>query len=200
MKEVSILSNFSKKMIKENNYIKAKQAILKALTYSPESSDLYVSLGNIYYLCKQREHSFRAYLAATHLNINKLKTYQRGTLGTMLEVKFNNLPEDEKLHFVNKYSLLVYNDTTISKHIAHAYIDLVNSEYFDPIVLETSELYEESLVTNTSASKLVHKYNLCIEDFDQFELSHYIMLGRELILNSIQWNEIDCTEVRKLYF
>lgn len=199
MKEVAILTDFSKNMIKQQNYTKALKGIKKALSFLPDSNELYNLLGNIYYLIGQKDYAYRAYLASIHLQVNKFMHAEAESVSTIIDTKYNELSDSDKRMLPSKYAVVLLNDNIISSHIAHAFIDL-SQDSSDPLVAECSELYKEALVTFSTAKEVTDYYNICYDDYVEFEKSHYISLGRDLLMHNINWNMIDSDKVLQIYF
>lgn len=199
MKEVAILTDFAKNMIKQKNYTKAMKAVTKALSFLPDSNELYNILGNIYYLLGQKDHAYRAYLSSIHLQINKLMNSEASAISAVIDSKYNDLPDNEKRLLPSKYAVVLLNDNIVSSHIAHAFIDL-SGNYTDSLVSECSDLYKEALYSFVSPKELTNYYNICYDDYIEFEKSHYISLGRDLLMHNINWNRLDSDKVIDLYF
>ncbi|MGG7176489.1 tetratricopeptide repeat protein [Clostridium paraputrificum] len=200
MKEVIILTKFAESMIKEGQYKKAKSALVKAVKLDSLSVPTFALLGDAYYLLESHSKAIQCYLAAIHLQINKFTQMQSATLSTILDCKYKKLDPEIQGILPCKEGMLIYEDSIIPSHIAHAYIDLKKDEPLDPIVKECSKIYKKHLITGKPIKDLMNTSNICYEDYLSFDNSHYVFLGRELILDNIDWKNIHSNTVLKLYF
>ena len=159
MKEVVVLTKLAEDAIKKNELKLAKIALVKAIKLNPTSAPSYMLLGNTYYLLGDKLNSIKCYLAAIHIQISTFTKMQTATFSTMLNIKFDNAPEEIR-------ELLPCKEGMTRKSIKE--------------------------ITSTS--------NICYEDYLNFDESHYIVLGREFLIDHLDWDNIDSKEVLKLYF
>ena len=94
MKEVVALTKLAEDAIKKNELKLAKVALVKTIKLNPTSSPSYMLLGNAYYLLGDKLNSIRCYLAAIHIQISTFTKMQTATFSTMLNIKFDNAPEE----------------------------------------------------------------------------------------------------------
>lgn len=200
MKEVVVLTKFAQDMIKKNELKRAKIALIKAIKLSPTSSPLYMLLGNTYYLLEDKLNAIKCYLSAIHIQISTFTKMQTATFSTMLNIKYEKAPEEIRDLLPCKEGMIIYEDSSIPSHIAHAYIDINPATPLDPIVRECSKIYKKHLLTKKSIKELMATSNICYEDYLEFNESHYIILGRELVIDNLKWDSIDSKDVLKLYF
>lgn len=200
MKEIVVLTNFAKDMIKKDQYKKAKIALIKAVKLNPYSPPGFLLLGDTYFLLEDKLNAMKCYLAAVHLQINRFTKMQTATFSTMLKIKYEDAPEEIKDLLPCKEGMIIYEDSVIPSHIAHAYIDIDPSSPLDPIVRECSKIYKKHIATQTEIREVMKTSNICYEDYLEFEDSHYITLGRELLLDNIKWASITSKDVLRLYF
>ncbi|MGL4771960.1 MAG: tetratricopeptide repeat protein [Clostridium sp.] len=199
MKDVLILSKFAEDKIREGDFEKANQALIKAIKLDPKCPSTYTLLGNVNYLLNKPKNAMRCYLASIHLQINKLKKMQTATFAGILDLKYNKLSKEEQEILPTKFGLIIFNDSTVPSHIAHATIDL-RSEELDQLLKECSSLYRQSIQTGKDTKDLINTYNICHEDYIELEQTHYIALGREILIENLKWDSIDNPNVVQLYF
>lgn len=200
MKEVVVLTKLAEDAIEKNELKLAKVALIKAVKLNPTSSPSYRFLGNVYYLLGDKLNAIKCYLAAIHIQISSFTKMQTATFSTMLNIKFDNAPEEIKELLPCKEGMIIYEDSSIPSDIAHAYIDIDPAEPIDPIVKECSKIYKKHLLTRKSIKEITSTSNICYEDYLNFNESHYITLGREFLIDNIKWDNINSKEVLKLYF
>lgn len=200
MRESVILTKYAEDLIKKGQYKKAKVALIKSVKFDKLSDINFALLGDVYYLLEDRDNAIKAYLAYTHLQINKFTRVHSATLSTLLNVRYNRLEPEVRELLPCKEGMIVYEDNSISSNIAHAYVDLDIGEKPDPIVKECSKIHKNHIITRKPIKDLMHKSNLCFEDYNSFNNSHYILIGRELLLSNIDWTRITSNEVIKIYF
>lgn len=199
MKEVIILTKFAEDMIKKGNYEKAKAALIKSIKFDSSSPETYTILGDTFYLLKKQEDAIKCYLSSIHLQINKFLSMNTATLSSFLNTKYNNLSKEAKELLPCKEGMIIFEDSKVPSHIAHAYIDLKN-ETTDPVLKECENIYIKHLETRDPISIIMPQYNICYEDYIEFDNSHYISLGRELLVDNIKWESINSKGVKTLYF
>lgn len=199
MKEVVILTKFAEDMTNIGNYEKAKTALIKALKFDQYSPEIYTKLGDTFYLLNRQEDSIKCYIASIHLQISKFISMNTETLAGILNIKYNKLSKEAQGLLPCKEGMIIFEDSKVPSHIAHAYIDLKHATV-DPVIKECEEIYKQHLKTNESFQKIITNYNLCYDDYIEFDNSHYISLGRELLVDNIKWEAITSKSVKKLYF
>lgn len=200
MKEVLILTKFAEEKISEFNFEKANQALIKAIKLEPKNSSTYTKLGDLNYLMNKPNNALKCYLCSTHLQINKLKKMDNFTFSSILDLRYNKLSEVERELLPSKYGMVIFDESLIPSHLAHSIIDLNSNGSLDPILAECSSLYRELLITGQTSDALIDLFNICHEDYVEFEKSHYISLGREVLVDKIQWDKIDSDDVINIYF
>ncbi|MGL5152714.1 MAG: hypothetical protein ACRC7N_19335 [Clostridium sp.] len=199
MKDVLILTKFAEDKIIEGDFLKANQALINAIKLDPHNISTFNLLGNVNYLLNKPNNSLKCYLACIHLKINKLKKMTTSTFSSILDIKYNKLSDEEKGLIPNKFGLAIFDDSTLSSHAAHAVIDL-REEELDPILLECSNIYRQSIFTRNTPENIINVYNIDKNDYKELEETHYISLGREILIENIKWNFIDSNDVVNLYF
>ena len=200
MKEVVVLTKLAEDAIKKNELKLAKIALVKAIKLNPTSAPSYMLLGNTYYLLGDKLNSIKCYLAAIHIQISTFTKMQTATFSTMLNIKFDNAPEEIRELLPCKEGMIIYEDSSIPSHIAHSFFDIDPVDKLDPIVKECSKIYKKHLLTRKSIKEITSTSNICYEDYLNFDESHYIVLGREFLIDHLAWDNIDSKEVLKLYF
>lgn len=199
MKEVQILINFANKMILEGEYLKAKKALLKALSLDSTSELAYSLLGNVSYLINDSDTATKAYLSSAHLILNKFKNTLLDSFEKVIDEKYTTLSDYEKSRMPNKYFILLAENPMLLSEIGHSFIDC-NDHIDDPIIDECIEIYTEALKKNTLPINIINNYNICIEDYNNFDISHFVTIGKEYLLDNLKWDEINNTSVKKIYF
>lgn len=116
---------------------------------------------------------------------------QTSTFSTMLSIKYDNAPEEIRELLPCKEGMIIYNDSSVPAHIAHAYIDINPDTPLDPIVKECSKIYKKHLLTRKTIKDIILTSNICYEDYLNFNESHYITLGRELLIDGLKWSDIN---------
>lgn len=200
MKEVSILTKFAEEKISEFNFEKANQALVKAVKLDSKNASTYTKLGDVNYLMNKPNNALKCYLCSIHLQINKLKKMDNFTFSSILDLRYNKLTEGEKELLPSKYGMVIFDESLIPSHLAHSIIDLNSNGNLDPILAECSSLYREQLLTGKSSEELIDLFNICHEDYVEFEKSHYISLGREVLIEKLNWDKIDSDDVVNIYF
>lgn len=200
MKEVSILTKFAEEKISEFNFEKANQALVKAVKLDSKNASTYTKLGDVNYLMNKPNNALKCYLCSIHLQINKLKKMDNFTFSSILDLRYNKLSQGEKELLPSKYGMVIFDESLIPSHLAHSIIDLNSNGNLDPILAECSSLYREHLLTGKTSVELIDLFNICHEDYLEFEMSHYISLGREVLIEKLHWDKIDSDDVVSIYF
>lgn len=200
MKEISILTKFAEDKIREFKFEKANQALIKAIKVDPKNLSTYIKLGDLNYLMNKPNNSLKCYLCNIHLQINKLRKMDNITFSTMLDIKYNKLSDDQKSLLPSKYGMVIFEETLVPSHLAHSIVDLNSNGNLDPILAECSSLYREHLLTGQTSKELIDLFNICHEDYLEFEQNHYVSLGREYLIENIKWDEIERADVVNIYF
>ena len=198
MNDIQILINYTKQMINDGDYVKARKAILKIISLDPSSERAYSLLGNVYYLMKDKEKALKSYLASAHLLLNKFKSLLSDSFEDVINEKFNNLSEYEKSRMPNKYLIVLSENPTLISELGHAFIDF-DCEIDDPIINECIEIYTESLIKDTLPINIINNYNICLEDYNNINISHFVTLGKEYLLDNLKWDSIDDINVKDIY-
>lgn len=199
MKEIQILVNYANKMILDKDYNKAKKALKKAITLDPSHELAYSLLGNVCYLLNEQETALKSYLSSAHLMINKFKTILLDSFEKVIDSKYEALTDYEKSRMPNKYFILLAENPTLISEIGHAFIDPTN-EINDPIINECIDIYKEALIKNTLPLNIISKFNLCLEDYENIDISHFVTIGQEYLLDNLKWDKLDETNVQIFYF
>lgn len=199
MKEIDILISYSLKMISEGDFNKAKKALLKVIELDPTSERAYSILGDVFYLTKNSDKALKSYLSSAHLLLYRFKAMFIDSFKDVINSKFNELTDYEKSRMPNRTSILLYENPALSAQLGHALIDY-NTDLGDVIITECIDIYKDSLIKNVLPSQVIDKYNLCLTDYNSFDVSHFATIGREYILDNLKWDLLQETNVKKLYF
>lgn len=200
MKEVVALTKLAKEAFHQGEFKVAKVALIKAIKLNPTSSPSYMLLGDTYYLLNDKINATKCYLSSIHIQISTFTRMQTATFSTMLDIKYNNAPEEIRSILPCKEGMILYEDSSVPSRIAHAFIDIDPVDPLDPIVNECSKIYRKHLISGKSIEEITKMSNICFEDYKTFNDSHYIILGRELVIDNLRWAEIESRDVRRLYF
>lgn len=198
MTNTIVLRKFAIEMIRNGNFNKAKLALLKSIKLDSKTPDTFVLLGDTFYLLKKPYISKHCYIAAMHLQINKFKTKSTETLSDILTLKYNKLSEETKNQLPSKYGVIIFDDYTISDHLAHSIIDL-EKNITDIQIKECSKIYKEHILTGKTIETIINKHNIILEDYLNFRQANYVSLGRSIIIREIKWDKIDSDDIINLY-
>lgn len=193
-----ILRKFAIDMIRKGNLNKAKRALVKSISIDSTIPDTYTLLGDTLYLLNKPNISRQCYLASMHLKVNKFKTKGTETLSTILKQNLNKLSKEVKAMLPSVFGTVIFDDYTIADHLAHSVIDF-KKDSFDPLLKECSKVYKEHIITGRTIESIIDKYSIVLNDYLEFRTSHYVTLGRSILIQNIKWNKIDSDDVISLY-
>ena len=108
--------------------------MLNALKYDPYFDKIYLLLGNTFYLLNMNDLAYKAYLSTIHLQIQKLKNIDELSVKTIIDNKYNSLSVEIRELLTCKYGAIIFDDSIITNHIAHAYIDFDTKANTDPLI------------------------------------------------------------------
>ena len=169
------------------NYFGAKRYYYEAIKLNPLNLMGYVSLAKITYLTGEQLESFINYCRAAHLNLIMMATSKSNLARWELHQTY---PEEtintlSQIHPLAPYLLI---DSNIPRHLAHTVFDFTSEYLQDPEKRYVANAYREHLSGQNRAS---------IPNYDD---SNYKVLGINILLEKLRWDEMDSIFVEELYY
>ncbi len=120
--------------------------------------------------------------------------YNNGITATAKSVVLN----EEANKIIKIRNLQIVNGGQTTSSIYRSKLDL-KRDVSDVIVKECSKVYKEHLITGKTIETIMNRHNIILEDYLEFRQSHYVTLGRSIIIEGIKWDNIDSDDVVNLY-
>ena len=186
----------------KGDYKTAKDRMTRAISYDPTIPEIHYENGKLNFLMENYITSINSYLAFTHLELMKRVRQLNGEEEFQneeeIEKFYKSLPEETKDALPIKAASLILEDGDICNHIAHSYIGSHDVE--DPELLLNFKIYYATLVGRVLLEMTIEQYKPDINKFHEMNNDIFIPQGRMLLLENINWEEIDNDDVLKLYF
>lgn len=161
--------------------------------------ELLRSIGKVLYLKGEREKAVSYYLAEAHLYLSTIiEKYVQGDPVT--KTRLQKLPSRIGKPFPHPIGALLLSDSYKPRNIAHAVYDVDVVFRKKPEFKTHAEIYQAHILDDGSLQGKLEKYNLTIEDQQDFETRELRNLGHSLLINRLNWPQIRKTNVMNLYF
>ncbi len=186
----------------KGNYEMAKDSMTRAISYDPESPEIYYENGKLNFQLGNYITSINSYMAFTHLMLNKRVKELEG------EIEFENKEESEKFYeslpqevkevLPHKAASYILEDGDICNHIAHSFIASQNIEEKD--IVNNLKLYHATLVSYLLTEMTLNQFDLDLDTFKKMNDEFFIPQGRILLLENIDWEKLGNNDVLDIYF
>lgn len=186
----------------KGNYKLAKDLMTRAISYDPECPEIYYENGKLNFQLGNYITSINSYIAFTHLmlhkRLNQLNGKENFENKEESEKFYENLPEEVKTILPHKSASYILEDGDICNHIAHSF--LASQNINDKKIVENMKLYHASLVSYLLTEMTLEQFNLDMNEFEKMNEDIFIPQGRILLLENIEWNKLESTDVLNIYF
>jgi len=177
----------------------AKEIYMQALRLDPCDIQAYISMGKVSYLLGQREDSIRSYLAAIHLQIFTRENFEDASSIRQINHRYDQLDSDIKELLPMKSATVILEDANTPRNIAHSVLDLDDTEPLSQSAQGHSQIYHSQLAGNGTFNDTLTILNVTEEEFDATEYD-YLSVGKQILLDHINWKQINDVNVAKIYF
>ncbi|MBU9674958.1 tetratricopeptide repeat protein [Planococcus sp. CP5-4] len=180
----------------------AQKCYIEALNIEPTNLEIFLSIGKTAHLQKNQNLAVKCYLAFNHLMISPIeKAIQQNDLQVPLKNFYDSMPA-HSLNSLPKHSAFtIFTDKNTPKHIAHSLIDLSESALeTNPHLRPYSKIYHALISGDGSYNNVLQDLKLSAENHMAIDEDIYIPFGRNFLIDEIQWDKIESTNVLEIYF
>lgn len=189
---------------RKGNLEQSAEDFTEGIANDPSNARIHYELGKLQFLRGDYGPSLSAYLAYTHLQIQKRESQLRGDIEFPEEEKklsedfYENLPAEVKNSLPRKSASYILEDGDICNHIAHSYFG--SQDIKEAELLENFKLYYATLVGANLVQMTIDQFGYSMEKFEKMNLDIFIPNGRLILLDNIAWDRIDESDVVRIYF
>lgn len=183
---------------REGKLNKALEYYEKQLDETGVSAELFQSIAEIYYLNKQNTVSIMFYLAATHLSLH-YDNQQYNSGDARIKNALDELPTEYRGQFPHPIGDMLIYESNLPKQIGHAYMDHETTFENEPEFKSYAEIYAAELLGDGSDEAKRKEYRVTKGDSLEMEAKRYMPIGFQVLVEHIEWSEIDNPNVIELY-
>lgn len=189
---------------RKGNLDQAAEDFTEGIANDPANAKIHYELGKVQFLRGDYGISLSAYLAYTHLMLQKRESQLSGTLEFPEDEKkisedfYSSLPEEVKQSLPRKSASYILEDGDICNHAAHSYFGSQKIE--DPEIVENFKLYYSTLVGSNLVQMTVEQFGYSLDKFEQMNMDIFIPNGRMILLDNIAWDRLEEEDVVRIYF